>query len=89
MKAIFCRDKVNARLVGEALTGALDTWTSMVGSILFCVVTPVFVLCFYPVVYVFLPRSACVFYPAPHVFLVTSLVHIHRRHVHGPHLPLY
>jgi len=33
VKAIFCRDKVNARLVGQVLTGALDTWTSMTGSI--------------------------------------------------------
>jgi len=33
VKAISCRDKVNARLVRQVLTGALDTWTSMAGSI--------------------------------------------------------
>jgi len=33
VKVIFCRDKVNARLVGQVLTGDLDTWTSMVVSI--------------------------------------------------------
>jgi len=35
VQAIFSRDKVNARLVGQVLTGALDTWTSMAGSIRF------------------------------------------------------
>ena len=60
VKAIFCRDTVNARLVGQVLTGALDTWTSMTGSIflhslLFVVGVEdplVFVFCCYPAAHV-------------------------------------
>ena len=60
VKAIFCRDKVNARLVGQVLTGALETWTSMTGliflhSLLFVVGVEdplVFVFCCYPAAHV-------------------------------------
>lgn len=92
VKAIFCRDTVNARLVGQVLTGALDTWTSMAGSIflhslLFVVVLKT-LLCLF---FVFTPLRMCPCKPLPPLsfFLLTSLVHMHRRHVHGPHLPLH